>query len=240
MRKWKSSTVCRRVWVPRSRELTSALLTVLLPACDARSKCDKVVERELVRCHDNEALASLDAALDGSFTSDRDLVGRSDAAAPWPELGYDFVLVNATAAPVYVQEHEFSGGSHAFLQLRRGAEPLQFQGSCAVCRCDACRDCAVCGRSSARVRRIEPGATYSAHWVGNLWEQVAASCGALSLCERPIGVPTEPLTAVVTFSDAFDLTTEFGSNDEFVREPTRSVSVQFDYVDGARSTIELR
>lgn len=230
------------MWVTRCSELTAALLlSMLLSSCDGHSKCDTVVDAQVIHCQGNEAPGALDATTDATLltpSSDGASADSGDAALPLQVLGYDFVLVNATAAPLYVQESDFPGGN-AFLELR-AAGPLQFERSCSICSCDACSTCGVCGRSVARVRRIEAGASHSARWAGNIWEQVALSCGSLPMCQRRTGAPTGELTAIVTYSDGFDVTAEFGADDQFVRKPTRSASAKFFYVDGARTTIELR
>lgn len=238
-----------------------ALCIALASGCDAQDKCGDG-DRSTDDCHRSGVDASsdaearlLDAQADSAATTlpdaNVDASGKAmldanvdarvlgDAERPLSEAGYRFVLENRASVPLYIQTTGFAGAA-AFLSMFEDGRPVQFEPSCEVCLCSSCGNCGVCGRTVAQVARIEPGGTFTYTWPGAVWERVSMQCGGLNECERKLGVLAGEGAVEITYSESFRVETEFGAQDEFLVEPTRSVRASFQYVDGAEMAVALQ
>ena len=165
----------------------------------------------------------------------------ADAAEPrqQPTMGYRFIIENKSGDAVYIQTVG-GAGAPVSVSLFEDANAVQWQDTCELCNCGPCASCAVCGRSLAAVERIDPGASYTLSWDGNIWEQASFSCGALQICERSLGAPRGDVVVSVRYAESFKVVNENGADEQVLQDPTRTAMSSFRYVDGAEARIELR
>jgi hypothetical protein len=156
-----------------------------------------------------------------------------------PTLGYRFIIENKSADPVYIQAVGGAGAA-ASVSLVEDGSPVQWRDTCELCNCGPCASCAVCGRSLAAVERIEPGASHTLNWDGNIWEQARFSCDSLRSCERSLGAPRGNVTVSVRYAADFKVVNEGGAGDRVLQGTIRTAMGSFRYVDGAEARIELR
>jgi hypothetical protein len=162
-----------------------------------------------------------------------------DASRQRPTMGYRFVIENQSVETVYIQT--VAGvGAPASVSLVEDGKPVQWQDTCELCNCGPCASCWVCGRSLAAVERIDPGASYTLSWDGNIWERAPFSCGAPQQCERSLGAPRGDVVVSVRYADSFKVVNENGADDQVLQAPTRTAMNSFRFIDGAETRIELR
>lgn len=126
----------------------------------------------------------------------------------------EFQLVNSSGRPVFLQ-------SEGFWLMVRGPTTLRATASCGQCRCDACDNCAVCGRAIAKVQELAPGAKLSFSWDGRLWPIMEKGCSGIS-CQEAETAARGPIDLHVTYSFAHGLDAQQGVGDDVIGEPVNA------------------
>jgi hypothetical protein len=179
---------------------------------------------------------------DGGAARDRGGAAGGDADQPKADKAssgpwrVDFEIVNTSAEILYLQ-HVTEVGTQSFLSLSREGEGFAIEQSCLICDCDACADCAICGRGLAMVAPLEPGDRYTLRWDGLERFVKADGCGEGRDCGTRRVASAGPLEVTVTFGGSV-VVTEF---DSYVGQPHQTARVPFDHPPpGGAVEVELR
>lgn len=126
----------------------------------------------------------------------------------------EFQLVNASGRAVFLPSEDF-------WLLVRGPTTLRATANCGQCRCDACDNCAVCGRAIAKVQELAPGAKLSFSWDGRVWPIIEKGCSHTS-CQEAEPAARGPIDLHVTYSFAHGIDAQQGVGDDVIGEPVRA------------------
>jgi hypothetical protein len=142
-----------------------------------------------------------------------------------------FRVVNQGSVRVYLQVWGGSG----FWLLSRGGQLLQAGESCGICNCsdDPCLVCGPGGRIG-QVVPIDPGASYSWDWDGQIWKRGDQVNG--QVCERPELLSSGPLKLSVEYGTQIK---ELVGGAELVGPPI-STSVDFDHAPDITVEVAIR
>ncbi|MGE0867936.1 MAG: hypothetical protein AB7P03_05230 [Kofleriaceae bacterium] len=132
-----------------------------------------------------------------------------------PEPGPATIRVrNDGTRTLYVQASGWSG--QAYLAVLRGDGRRIGSDTCEVCNCQGCPDCAVCGRTLASVRKLEPGEQIERTWDQLDWRRIENGCRDDLACEQPTLIAPGRLVAQATYSDSFEETDIYGPLETFI------------------------
>jgi hypothetical protein len=167
----------------------------------------------------------------------------SDAAADLDAAearSADFLVVNMTARPLYLQTSGFEG--QIYWEIGRSGQRGTVRRGCSTCGCGE-TSCGVCGRALARVTKVEPGGTHEFSWDGLLWNerrdlQVSAT-GMPIPCMLAEAVSAGATSVHVTYSFSFTEDRSFGADDELIGPPLM-VNLPFTHPPGAPVQIVVR
>lgn len=168
----------------------------------------------------------VDAATpDGGRESPDSAVVESDAETPTTTLTFRLSFrTDAAPESIFVQESTESGGPAWLTVQTPDGRTLHIVDDCAICGCDECGSCPVCGAAQPVV--VEIPAPTSHDFVWDAVTHPREACGAGQSCERVAPLPPGHYVAVMCYS-----TTSDGVGPDHHVGETTCDSVEFDYPD---------